>query len=119
MRIWIAGILGAALAAGLAEAKTPPKDYAPNVTYCINRNLALRVGPQQESVGRLRESCEDLVASLDTQFRHEPVYVRGSLDQRQEILSDAIDCRVRFRGRPGTGFQDCVRDALDRFEPGH
>ena len=117
MRAWIVGLAGAALAAGGAAAK-PPQDLEVNVTYCINQNLEERGNvPQLESVGRLRANCERLVESLDTQLRHEPAYVSGSLDQRREIVSDAIDCRLRWRGRPGTGYQDCVREALDRFAP--
>ena len=117
MRAWIAGLAGAALAAGLAAAK-PPRELEVNVTYCINRNLEARGGgPQQESVGRLRKECERFVESLDRDLRHESAYVRGTVDQRREIVSDAIDCRVRLRGRPGTGYQDCVREILDRYEP--
>ena len=117
MRAWLAGLVGAALAAGVAAAK-PPRDLEVNVTYCINQNIAERGNvPQLESVGRLRANCERLVESLDSQLRHESAYVQGSIDRRREIVSDAIDCRIRLAGRPGTGYQDCVREILDRYEP--
>lgn len=117
MKTWIAGIVGVALAAGLAGAK-PPQEFEVNVTYCINQQLqAQNTVAHQQSVGRLRKDCERLVEGLDSQFRHERAYMRASIEQRREILSDAIDCRVRFSGRPGTGYQDCVRQALDAFAP--
>jgi hypothetical protein len=117
MRAWIAGLLGAAMAAGAAAAR-PPRELEVNVTYCTNQNIEARgSGPQQESVGRLRKDCERLVESLDSQLRHQSAYVRGSIAQRREIVSDAIDCRIRMGGRPGTSYQDCIREILDRYEP--
>jgi hypothetical protein len=112
VRAWI--VVWVAMAAGMAEAK-PPKEFAGNVTYCMNRHLQAQSGggTQLRSVGRLREDCERLVQGLDSQFRHERAYMRGSIDQRREILSRAIDCEVRWLGRPGTAYQDCVRQALD------
>ena len=112
-----AGIVGMAMAAGIAEAKLPA-EYQVNVTYCINQSLEPRGGgPQQQSVGRIRKDCERLVEGLDRQFRHERAYMRGSVDQRREILSGAIDCKLRLEGRPGTGYQDCVRQVLDANAP--
>ena len=98
----------------MAEAK-PPKEYEANVSYCINQYFQAQSGggPQLRSVGRLREDCERIVQSLDSQFRQERAYVRGSIDQRREILSRAIDCGVRWLGRPGTAYEGCVREALD------
>jgi len=115
MKTWIrAWIVGLAVAASTAQAK-PPKEFEGNVSYCINQYFQAQSGgrPQLRSVGRLREDCERLVQSLDSQFRHERAYTRGSIDQRREILSRAIDCGVRWLGRPGTAYQDCVRAALD------
>ena len=113
-RVVLALVIGAAVA---AEAR-PPREFAGNVTYCINQHLrAQGGGPQLQSVGRLREQCSRLVDELDGQFRHERAYMRGSIDQRREILSDAIDCQVHLRGRPGTAYQDCLRGVLDRFAP--